>query len=1047
MLSPSQWSEAKRLFSELTELDPELRLPHLDASDIDAQCRGQVLRLLEAFDGGSGFLSAPTSPRSPEPAEEVISSGRQIAGYTIVREIGRGGMGTVYEALQARPKRRVAIKVLRSDIASQRTIDRFVREGEVLARLDHPGVARVFETGRAMGEDGRGRPFITMQFVEHAAAITSFVQDRDLSDEDRIKLMVEVCEAVHYGHQRGIIHRDIKPNNLLVGTDGTPRIIDFGVARTADAEDTLAANDTIAHEILGTLRYMSPEQCAGRANEVDVRTDVYALGVVLYEVLLGHLPYDFTTDSLIDIPRVIVAHAPLSPSRRLHSDLQAIVYKALEKHPDDRYPSAEALASDLRRFLSGEPIEAKRDRAWYVLTKTLRRYRRTVSLVASTFVVLCGIAVWLGLMYVRAERDAMELRRLDYLQTIALAERELESSRTGELRRLLESCPVEMRGWEWAYLNRRSDESIATIRTRPNVAGAVSPDGCLFATGTRSGFIEIWDVLTQTLVTDIRISANFVESLSFSDDGLRLAVGTRASADDYIIDLSAMDVVVSIDAEEGCKTVHFVPGSGRLVTASADGSIDVRDRDTGESVFTLASSGSWATALATNGDGSLLLSGHEDGTVRMWSLDRREMVFQAAGAHGDRVSSVALSSDGSTILSGSWDNTLRAWAPDGRQIDMRLSEGDLIRAVSLSDEGDLLLVVTPTTVEIRDAQSRVLTRQLVGQADGLGGVFLSSSAGSGRLLTWSYGSAQLWSAKPQHGAYELASRDGRIDAVAESPCGRWIAASQRGDKVWLWDRENPGEWYGLLNEAGRVYRMAFSPESEYLVVGCDDSTLRIWDVETGALVQTAAIGGVPIHLAWAAPDTVISAMHNDAISAWQVGADTPTWTRAAGQGGLGAIAVSPDFTAMATGGRDGSIRIWNVGEQGVTPITTLNGHATLIGDIDWSPDGTMLASGCNDEEIVIWDVASRTPRHRLLGHEGILKSVHFNPPSDRLISAGWEGPLRLWDTDSGELVLRLQGHRGIVMGAQFAQDGNRVISGGSDGAVRIWEAGPGAVAR
>ncbi len=1042
MLSPGQWSEAKRLFSELSELDPELRLPHLEASGVDAESRTQVLKLLEAFDGGSEFLSAPTRRRSNHEPRSTIAAGQHIAGYTIVREIGRGGMGTVYEAVQASPKRRVALKVLRADIASQRTIDRFVREGEVLARLEHPGVARVFETGRAKDDDGRARPFIAMQFIEHAAPVTAFVQDHGLADHAKLELMVAICHAVHYGHQRGIIHRDIKPNNLLVGTDGIPRIIDFGVARTVDAEDSIAANDTIAHEILGTLRYMSPEQCAGRANEVDVRTDVYALGVVLYEVLLGHLPYEFTTDSLVDIPRVIVEHTPLPPSRKLDADLQAIIYKALEKRPDDRYPSAEALATDLRRYLAGEPIEAKRDRAWYVLTKTLRRYRRTVSLVATAFVVLCGVAVWLGLMYVRAERDAMELRRLDYLQTIALAERELESSRTGELRRLLEGCPEEMRGWEWDYLDRRSDESIATIRTRPNVAGATSPDGCLFATGTRNGVVEIWDIQSQTLVTDVEIDANFVESLSFSADGMRLAVGTRASADDYIIDLASMDVAVSINADQGIKTVCFTPRTDKLVTASANGALDIRDRVTGEIVDSLSTRGSWATALASNADGSLLLSGHEDGSVRLWDLATGELVFESRESHSDRVSTVALSSDGHLILSGSWDNTIRAWTTEGHQADLRMSAGDLVRSISLTADGSTLLVVTPTTVEIRDGRSRVVERQLVGQSNGLGGALLPNTYGQSQILTWSSESVQLWNARSRTGAYELLSGQQRIDAVAESSCGRWVAAAQRGGRIQTWDGGRTGSTLELASGASRVYRLAFSPSGEHLAAVCDDGSLRIWLVESGDLVHDAPDAGMPVHVAWSSADEVVVATHYDIIVAWRLGVDEPIWTQPADQGGFGAIAVSPDFAYVATGGQDGSIKIWNNRVRGLQQVGVLDGHSTLIGDLAWSPDGSMLASGSNDEEIVIWDVASRSQLHRLLGHEGLIKSVDFDPTSTRLISAGWEGTLRLWDTSSGELVLRLQGHRGIVMGAQFSQDGRRVISGGSDGSVRVWDAGP-----
>ena len=356
---------------------------------------------------------------APEPAEEGEFVGLQIDETRLVRPIGEGGMGVIYEGWQEPPGRTVAVKLLRQAVASAEARYRFQHEARVLASLRHPAVAQV----HSVGTHGvrQELPYILMEYVPEARTLADYVRDQALGLDETLALFSRVCRGVQAGHARGVIHRDLKPANILVDPDGNPKIIDFGIARVAAEEETAATPKTTTGEVVGTVYYMSPEQFTGHREDVDVRSDVYALGVVLYETLTGELPFDFEDLGILEVIKMVQAKAPRTPESvrpDLAGDVSVIIGKALAKEPERRYASAEALADDIDRYLERRPILARPPSLRYQIRMYAKRRKATfaafLGVAASIVVALVAVSI-----YARSEAKAR-----------AKAEREEAKART-----------------------------------------------------------------------------------------------------------------------------------------------------------------------------------------------------------------------------------------------------------------------------------------------------------------------------------------------------------------------------------------------------------------------------------------------------------------------------------------------------------------------------------------------------------------------------------------------------------------------------------------
>jgi hypothetical protein len=508
----------------------------------DTERRARIATLLQAHESAGSFLGAPVVARSVLPPAE--KPGDVIDRYTLLERLGEGGGGVVWRAQQERPLRReVAFKIIKLGMDTHAVVSRFEAERQALARMEHPHIARVFDAGIT----ATGRPYFVMELVR-GLPVTRYCDERRLPVHRRLELFIEVCDAVQHAHQKGIIHRDLKPSNILVtDTDGAavPKVIDFGIAKATQGRLTDETVVTASALVIGTPAYMSPEQADLSGLDVDTRSDIYSLGVLLFELLAGRPPFDSKAwlaggldeirrrlredeapaptqrlDTLSEADRTAVAErratAPTLLRAQLRGDLDWIVLRCLEKDRTRRYESASALALDLRRHLRHEPVTARPPGRWYVTGKLIRRHRAAftaLTTIAAAIVIGGGVSAWQAVRATRAEREQSRLRALEidlrqraerqeraaelraYAADMNLAQQALANDNLGLAQRLLDrhrpaAGLPDLRGWDWRYLWQRARSEatrLVAVRPHPVESLAVSPDGTWLAISQDDG--------------------------------------------------------------------------------------------------------------------------------------------------------------------------------------------------------------------------------------------------------------------------------------------------------------------------------------------------------------------------------------------------------------------------------------------------------------------------------------------------------------------------------------------------------------------------------
>jgi WD40 repeat protein/serine/threonine protein kinase len=1001
--------------------------------------------------------SASTLDRSAverlAPSAAISRAPEQIGSYRILGLLGAGGMGIVYRAEQHSPRRDVALKVIRGGLASVEIVRRFEKEAHVLARLDHQGIARVYDAGVFEGPAGP-EPFVAMELVQ-GEPLLRHVERMQLSRDQRIELLTRVCDAVAHAHEHGVVHRDLKPSNVIVKSDGQPKVLDFGVALIVHGETDASTRQTSVGELIGTLPYMSPEQLSGDPERVDERSDVYALGVMAYEMLAGRLPHDLGGIPVPAAARIVIERTPArlgEIDRALRGDLETIVGKALEKDHEQRYACARELAADLRRFLRHEPVRAIPPSNLYYLRRFARRNPAlTASLVLAAAFLVAGTAISTcqarraEKLRVLADEEAKSAVHAARGSTLAAARIAAEHADFATSRRLLDSIEPAGRGWVWKWLRARGDGRIG-IFTTESAARAASflPSSNELAIAERSGKLTRWSFGGKTAGGELDLGAELTGSAAFDRDGAYLAGVNGADGEDLSVwDVSTGRRVANCSNPEDRPVVLAVaPGGGSVALGGRDSflwraseskPVAFPSRTSGPACFDFSPDGTrlacahnpindwpgwlltlnvanphdlgvhWqltsdeTTSVALGPDGRAVI-GYRSKRAYVIDPDRREIVAELTGSQSP-IRAVAFDRSGARVATGSDDGSVRTWdARNGRQLAVLSGASSAVSQVAFSPDGSKVLARSADQTSAWSLSSdpdvlRAHSSYVYAIAFVRGGKRLVSMSFDGELCVWDAASLELLRKAKRPGAPSAAY------ALAVCRDGELLGVT-RGREVLLLDGDSLELLRTLsLDWPAEPRAVSFSPDGRLLAANTG-ADLALWDVESGAIRTRASFGFTTYY-----PAVVFS--HDGRRFADSEGNTVVVRDAATGavlarleghRSPVEALAFSPDDALLASGSVDRTVRVWDTRTWSVRSI--LEGHTDRVYSLTFSPDGEMLASGSNDSTIRLWSISAGEELALLTGHEDYVFALAFDPDGSRLVSASGDKTLRVWDTMS-----------------------------------------------
>lgn len=960
--------------------------PTVTPADVSAQA--------PTGDGQDGTLdpSQRTGPHleTPRPDHpDPPNTFPPIPGYVLESILGRGGMGIVYRARQTKVDRLVALKmILGSRHASARDLVRFQIEAESVARLQHPHIVQIHEIG-----EYEGNPFFSLEYCE-GGNLGSRLKKQLPSPSEAARLLATLAQAMHYAHLRGVVHRDLKPVNILLDSAGQPKIADFGLAKRTDSDSDFSQSGAI----LGTPSYMAPEQAAGKVRDTGPAADVYALGAILYELLTGKPP--FQGESSIETIQKVLNEEPVRPSRvrpGVPRDLETICLKCLQKEPASRYASSGDLVDELNRFLEDRPIQARPAGIVEKIWRWCRRSPARATLIAAVCLLLLGVVIVSSLLAYREHQAKREVA--EYNQNLLREQKEkdaaLKSALSGAARLALD------RG---LMLCEQGDV----------------PRGMLTFAKALSIAIEAGDTELES-VTRFNVSA-------WEREMWRLQSFVLAPKDTYVLRavLNPQNKLMAVSLanktaqiwdkadESGRRILHTLPHDGIVID------------------------------LTFSSDGKLLMTRTER-TVSLWNVADGTQACPTI-AHGPKILGAALSPDSKFVVTGAEDKTARFWnAQTGGQEGIPLEHKFAVSIVAIDGSGKQVLTSSAGRVQVFDVASRAaLGRELTHKSLVRSATFSPDGL---RVLTGTLGkTVHVWGLNDRTEIFSALNFDDPVEEVLFNPDGDTIAVRTMTGSAYLRQADTGAPIGSVVPHPGIVYHIAFSRIGKRFLTAGNNGIVRIWDTTPDGMVtavlhhpnQNRLLAG---SCSFSSDGQTVLTV-DGTVRLWQAPKGSQRGTPIRHAGGAYAIAFSNDGKWVLSGGDDGKAILRNSHEDVYSDRVLKTGAP--IAAVMFSPDGQLAAVADFKGTIHLWEVKTGLHKQSFQGHNAGVNSAAFSPDNTTILTVSTDKTARLWNAHTGQPLGQPLVHEGMVNAAAFSQDGRFAYTAELNGFVRQWDVATGA---